>query len=213
MSRLSIWRRATTGPTHGRGDGSDGYASLGALSPDARFVAVDWYNERDGSLRIVGTDGTAPRVLVDPPGDVSAYQWSRDGSMILAALGRENGRARRWWLLAMAASASCVSWFGGPESRSALRGWPLCRVRLSGEDGATDHDLYVLDAHTVEQWPLDVSPGHDISPFWTPDGRAVVFLSDRNRNPSLWRVPVENGRPRAPRVSSRTISGESCYVV
>ncbi len=64
------------------------------------------------------------------------------------------------------------------------------------QDGAADHDLYVLDAHTGEQWPLDVSPGHDISPFWTPDGRAVVFLSDRNRNPSVWMVPVENGRPQ-----------------
>ena len=64
------------------------------------------------------------------------------------------------------------------------------------QDGAADHDLYVLDAHTDEQWPLDVSPGHDISPFWTPDGRAVVFLSDRNRNPSIWVVPVENGRPQ-----------------
>ncbi len=181
----------------GRGDGSDGYASLGALSPDARFVAVDWYNERDGSLRVVGTDGTPPRVLVDPSGDVSAYQWSRDGSLILAALGREAGNA-----LALVAARD-----GGVRILRELGSAVPNHAALSDDgryvvydypeqDGAADHDLYVLDAHTGEQWPLDVSPGHDISPFWTPDGRAVVFLSDRNRNPSIWVIPVENGRPQ-----------------
>lgn len=63
--------------------------------------------------------------------------------------------------------------------------------------GATDHDVFVVDTHTLDRWTLDVSPGHDVQPFWTHDGRAVIFLSDRNRNPSLWSVPIENGRPTA----------------
>jgi Tol biopolymer transport system component len=181
----------------GRGDGSDGYASLGALSPDGRFVAVDWYNERDASLRVVGTNGTPPRVLVDPPGHVSAYEWSRDGSMILAALGREDGN-----ILALVAARD-----GGVRALRQLgSGYPN-HASLSGDgryvvydypehDGAADHDLFVLDTHTTEVWPLAASPGHDVSPFWTPDGRAVVFLSDRNRNPSIWTIPIENGRPQ-----------------
>ncbi|MGQ0735014.1 MAG: protein kinase domain-containing protein [Acidobacteriota bacterium] len=181
----------------GRGDGSDGYASQGALSHDGRFVAVDWYNERDGSLRVAGTDGAPARLLVDPPGDVSAYQWSRDGSLILAALGREDGNA-----LALVAARD-----GGVRILRQLGSAVPHHASLS-EDGryvvydypegaeATDHDLYMVDTHTGEQWALDESPGHDISPFWSPDGRAVVFVSDRNRNPSLWMIPVESGRPQ-----------------
>jgi WD40 repeat protein len=181
----------------GGGDGSDGYASLGALSRDGRLVAVDWYNGRDGSLRLVGTDGMPARVLVDPPGDVSAYEWSRDGSMILAALGREDGN-----VLALVAARD-----GGVRPLRVLgSGYPN-HASISGDgryvvydypehDGAADHDLFVLDAHTGETWPLDASPGHDVSPFWTPDGRAVVFLSDRNRIPSIWTIPMENGRPQ-----------------
>jgi eukaryotic-like serine/threonine-protein kinase len=179
----------------GRADGSDGYASWGALSPDARFVAVDWYNGRDASLRVVATDGTAARVLVDPPGDVSAYQWSRDGSLILAALGREDVN-----VLALVAARD-----GGIRVLRTL-GSAVPRHAALSDDGryvvydyperadSVDHDLYVLDAHTGDQWRLEISPGHDASPFWTPDGRAIVFESDRNRNPSLWMIPVANGR-------------------
>lgn len=186
----------------GPGDGSDGYASLGALSPDGRFVAVDWYKELDGSLRIAGIDGTRPRVLVDPPGDVSVYQWSRDGSMILAALGYEEGN-----VLALVAVRD-----GGVRPLRQLGSAAPSHASLSADgryvvydhpeqSGSTDHDLYVLDVHTGAQWPLDVSPGHDVSPFWTPDAHAVVFVSDRNRNPSLWMIPVESGRPEgAPRL-------------
>jgi WD40 repeat protein len=185
----------------GRGDGSDGYASLGALSPDGRLVAVDWYRDRDASLRVVG-DGAPARVLVDPPGDVSVYQWSRDGSLILAALGGDGVN-----VLALVAARD-----GGVRTLRKLGSDVPNHASLSDDGryvvydypehaGATDHDLYVLDAHTGDQWPLDVSPGHDVSPFWTPDGRAVLFLSDRNRNPSIWTIAVENGRPQgAPRL-------------
>jgi Tol biopolymer transport system component len=186
-------------PLHiGRGDGSDGYASLGALSPDGRFVAVDWYNERDASLRVVGTDAAPARVLVDPPGDVSVYQWSRDGSLILSALGREDGN-----VLALVAARD-----GGIRELRTLGSAVPQHASLSADGryvvydyperaDSMDHDLYVLDAHTGEQWPLEVSPGHDASPFWTPDGNAIVFESDRNRNPSLWMIPVVHGRSQS----------------
>lgn len=186
----------------GRSDGSDGYASLGALSRDGNLVAVDWYNERDGSLRVVGTDGAPARVLVDPPGDVSVYEWSRDNTMILAALGREDGN-----VMALVAFRD-----GGIRTLRRLGDAVPQHASLSSDGryviydypeqpGALDHDLFVLDAHTGDSWPLVASPGQDTRPFWTPDQRAVLFLSNRNRNPSLWSVALENGRPTgAPRL-------------
>jgi Tol biopolymer transport system component len=195
----------------GRGDGSDGYASLGALSRDGRFVAIDWYKEQDASLRVVATDGTGARVLVDPPGDVRAYEWSRDGAMILVALGRENGSvlalvaARDGGVRVLRELGSAIPRHASlsPDARYVAYDYPQ-------SPGASDHDLFVVDTHTLDRWTLDVSPAHEIEPLWAQDGRAVVFLSDRNRNPSLWSVAVENGRPTA---ASRLVKDDVGRVV
>ena len=67
------------------------------------------------------------------------------------------------------------------------------------QPGAADRDIYVLDAHTGNQWHARRRRrARTTAPFWSPDGRALVFLSDRNRNPSLWMVAVDNGRPQGP---------------
>jgi serine/threonine-protein kinase len=183
-------------PLHmNRGDASDGYASLGTLSPDARYVAVDWYSEDDGSLRVVGTDAAGARLLVDPPGDVRAYQWSRDGSLILAGLGLDGGN-----VLALVAVSDggvrAIGRFGMrfPEHAALSPDGRYVVFDDLERAGSSDRDLYMVDAHTGDQWPLETSPGHDAAPFWTPDGRAVLFVSDRNRNPSLWTIPVSSGR-------------------
>ena len=63
----------------------DWFASRTVLSPDGTAIAVNWWGGR-GVLRLVRSDGTGLRTLVDTGGDAIPYQWSRDGSMILASL-------------------------------------------------------------------------------------------------------------------------------
>ena len=52
----------------------------------------------------------------------------------------------------------------------------------------------MLDVHTNSVWALAPSAGDDRSPYWTPDGHGLVFLSDRNRATSLWKIPMSQGR-------------------
>ncbi|MGE0816283.1 MAG: protein kinase [Vicinamibacterales bacterium] len=182
---------------------SDGYASITVLSPDGAQVAVNWWRGRNGSLRIVGADGSGPRTLVAPDGDGDAtpYQWSRDGSMLLAAIVDRTGVAT----IALVATAD-----GAVRPLRRLAGWvnELPEQMSLSPDGryiaydhpesatSTDRDIVVLDAHTGEQWVLDAPAGHDTSPLWSPDGRELVFVSDRNRSLSLWAVAMEQGRPQ-----------------
>ena len=183
-------------------DDPDGYASLGTLPGDGTAVAVDWHDKRGSSLRVIGTDGSAPRVLIGSASDVWVYQWSRDKSMILAVVEHDGEKT----MALVAASDGAVRPLRRLDASVPLHMSLSPDSRYLAYDdpetpGAIERDIYVLDAHTGNQWPLGPSPGHDSAPFWTPDGRAVVFLSDRNRNASLWMVPVENGQPqRAPRL-------------
>ena len=73
---------------------SEQHAMFSAISADGRFVAYTWW-ALDGryELRVIGTDGRRPRVLlrrdeVDVP---HPLEWSRDGTAILTTLSRTNG--------------------------------------------------------------------------------------------------------------------------
>ncbi len=181
----------------GGGEYGDGYASLGILSPDGTAIAVDWYNnDNKGALRLVRSDGSGRRDLIPAPVDLRSYEWSRDGSMILA-------------LVQTAPDTNVVSLVAAADGavrqiRSIGNVWPeMMSLSPDGRyvaydapesDGAADHDIYMLDVHTNSVWPVAPSAGDDRSPYWTPDGHDIVFLSDRNRATSLWRLPMSQGR-------------------
>src|SRR5262249_28418166 len=43
---------------------------------------------------------------------------------------------------------------------------------------------------------LTSHPGQDTFPAWTPDGKQVVFASDRGGRTNLWLTDVRGGKPR-----------------
>jgi len=180
----------------GRGDYSDGYASLGILSPDGTTVAVEWYHENQGSLRLIRSDGSGRRDLIPAPADVRAYQWSRDGSLILALV-KTAPDINAVCLIAVADGAVRQIRSIGREQPDMMTLSPDGRYIAYDYPESTDspdRDIIILDTHTNSQWPLAPSPGEDRAPLFTPDGRNVVFLSDRSRTLSLWRTPVAQGR-------------------
>jgi Tol biopolymer transport system component len=182
------------------GDDGQSYASMGLMSPDGRFAAIDCHDDRGGNLYIVGTDGARPRLLQEAPGDVWPFQWSRDGSMILGIVERP-GRPTVVGLVAVSDGAvRAIAEVGRlqPVHMALSADNRYIAYDAPETSDASERDLFILDAHTGEQWPLERSPGEDVDPFWTPDGRGVVFLSDRNRNPSLWFSPLEHGRLSGP---------------
>lgn len=202
---LSTGSLQPLGVDHLEASDGDGYASITVLAPDGRMVAVNWWQGNRGSLRVVRTDGTGLRALAggDDIRDVTPYQWSHDGSMLLAAIVGQDGVAT----IALVATED-----GAVRPLHRLSGWvnELPQQMSLSPDGryvvydypenatTADRDIFVVDAHTGEQWPLVASPGHDVSPLWSPDGREIVFVSDRSRTPSAWAVAVARGRAAAP---------------
>jgi WD40 repeat protein len=178
----------------------NGYPSLGVISPDGEWVAIDWHDDKGGWLRIGRTDGTEFRTIKAPPEDTFPFDWSDDGRLIAAVVQRADG-SKHIGLIAVADGAVRMLKPIGrdvPEHMSLSRDGRYIAYDYPEHAQTVDRDVWILDAHTGEEWLLAPSPGHDSAPFWTPDGRGVVFLSDRNRSPSLWLVETTQGRPSAP---------------
>ena len=54
-------------------------------------------------------------------------------------------------------------------------------------NGFPTHEIYVMDADGGNQRRLTNNPASDHSPSWSPDGKRIAFISDRDGHPS--RIP------------------------
>jgi len=71
-----------------------------------------------------------------------------------------------------------------PESRGDLIAF------WRDDDGLVD--IFVIDPDTGEETNLTHDPtGHDFRPVWSPDGRFIAYVSDRNDNLDVYFRPVE----------------------
>ena len=55
-------------------------------------------------------------------------------------------------------------------------------------------DLWVVSSKGGRARPLTTHVGYERSPVWTPDGKSIVFASDRHGNLDLFRIDLEGGR-------------------
>ncbi len=179
---------------------SPDYALGSVPSPDGRHVAYTWWTQGGFELRIVDTEGHGSRLLYrNPDGDyLHPAEWSRDGAEILALVSRKDGTHQIVLIDSATGSARLM--------KTLVERWPL-RMSLSPDgryiaydfpprDDFPERDIVLLGADASGEQPLVQHPANDLFPLWTPDGRSVLFLSDRTGSLALWLVPVSNGRPQ-----------------
>jgi Tol biopolymer transport system component len=198
----------------GSWEDSDEFAELSIVSPDGKQVAYAWYN-KDGvyELRLVGLDGSGERVLL--PGDKKDWlcpvDWSPDGRRILVAFVRnsfhtEEPNVSEFAFLSLEdGSMQVVEPHTSPAGSKSWR-WP---GRLSPDgryvvstggatEGSDQSDIFLLAVDGGQESPLVEHPAVDRDPVWTPDGKKVVFVSDRTGAWGFWSIDVADGRPQGP---------------
>ena len=94
--------------------------------------------------------------------------------------------------------ASVAACSRGPERRTAATGTAVAGAPSQWEivydhDVKGNVDLYVVPAGGGPERRLTDDPGQDDLARWTPDGKRIVFTSNRTRNPQLWEVSAEGG--------------------
>jgi len=183
------------------------YATSPVLSPDLRQVAFQWYhnttsNDIKADLRVMPNEpGAKSRVLTANPefGYFRASAWSRDGKSILATIWKTDRTAQLAWISATDGSVKVlksIEWRSPNSSRSAQLSPDGRFIAYSAleRSGSTNSRVYVLSADGSKEEEVASGSGVNEAPFWSADGRRLVFTSNRSGAFGVWSVPVENGR-------------------
>lgn len=172
------------------------FAYFSVISPDGRRVAYAWFNnEKFYDLRVVGMDGAGERVLFRNPeaGFVQPCSWSPDGEEILTLFFRKDNISQIAMVSAEDGSVrvlKSLSWFYPKKMDLSPDGRFIVYDHLE-DPRAARRDIMLLAADGSHETKLVAHAADDTYPLWTPDGRAVIFLSDRSGTLDAWRVSVD----------------------
>ena len=171
------------------------------MSPDGKQVAYAWFNEDFFyDLRIVGLEGSDPRVLYSNE-EVEYLQpatWSPDGKHVLATFFRKD-RTNQIVLVSVADGSvrvlKTLDW-RWPEKMSLSPDGRYIAYDFPPQEDSPKRDIFLLASDGSRETPLIEHPANDRLPVWTPDGKKILFGSDRTGTNGAWVIQVANGKPQ-----------------
>ena len=171
-----------------------------AFSPNGKQIAYAWQLENDlCELRIIGLDGSEPHVVYrnKETTDIAVEDWSPDGKHILVIV-KKKDRTSQAVLVSVADSSVRVLRTHSSASRMMFSpdGQWIVYNFAPEEKSPERYDIYLLASDGSGGMPLVEHPADDIVLGWAPDGKSVLFVSDRADTSGAWIIQVVDGQPR-----------------
>lgn len=150
---------------------------LRQVSPPGAHSTCGWFHPTDPNVIVFGTTMTAP-AGDQVPGyqrGTSRYRWAFPPEMriVQVRIDPSSGEPGPMEVIAGDGNAYAAEGSISPDGRALL---------YTKVDPVTQGDLWVKDLSSGEERALVVEPGYDGGPFFSPDGRSIIYRSDRNND-------------------------------
>jgi len=182
---------------------SGDFAEESSFSPDGKSIAFNWYKIKDDryDLRTINIDGTGQNVLYggEDVDYVWPCGWTPDGRHIVAIVVNNKRVSRIAMISASDGTARTIKEFksGAPGKLSLSPDGQWIAFDYPHEvpwkTPSEKSDIYLLAVDGSREVPLVAHPAGDCLLGWTPDGRSILFSSDRSGTWDAWIQPVKNG--------------------
>jgi Tol biopolymer transport system component len=180
------------------------YAEWPKISPDGKQVIYSWVTPEYGhEIRVVDTDGkTAPRVVLrnSELHYIIPWAWSPDGKAVVTLLSRGDDTNQLVWVSIADGSTrllKSLDW-RWPMNTSLSSDGRFLVYDLNQSENASQRDVFIMTADGKSESTLVRHPSDDYAPVWAPDGKSVLFASNRTGAVGLWSIPVADGKPAGP---------------
>ena len=209
--RQELWRMQSDGERPRREVGDPGYWYGSVVwSPDGRSIAymrakfVPKYLRMDASIELHELSSGKSEVLLSDPRLGSALAWAPGGRLIysLAELPPNENDSNLWWVQLDARSHPS----GSPTrltSESGFAGGPSITAdgkRLAFFKQTWQPDVYITELNAqrtrvTEPRRLTLDERYDYPYTWTPDGKAILFTSDRDGPFHIFKQAADQATP------------------
>ena len=205
---LLEWATGETDQVTHLNDREDSGTALGgsAISPDGERIAYLWLGPQQATLdlRIENVDGTGEVRIYEPDAgeDIDGIGgWTPDGQhLLLDIVSLEGGAEHRLVLYSVFEGTTrvvkvlstrhslCAS--VSPDGRWVVFDPP--RDESTGE-----RDIHLLSLEDGSEIPLQATRADETLPAWTPDGRGIVYVSNRQGTYGHWGLELTGDPPVA----------------
>ena len=180
---------------------TNAFVDAAAWSQDGRRIAYMQCPLWRGSaceLRAATLVGESSVIFrTEANGTITPAGWLPDGSALVVML----GRADKTFSIGLVPTAggpftplrSITNWTGPNPDRASVS--PDGRLIAFTEGSPGDIHVISRDGRSVHR--ITDHPADDHRPLWSPDGRHLAFLSNRNGSAALWTVAIRDGQAAA----------------
>ncbi|MHC4555795.1 MAG: hypothetical protein ACYS80_00670, partial [Planctomycetota bacterium] len=185
-------------------DESKDFALFSRWSPDGKQIVYDWYNNENKfvDLCIIGIEGSEPRILHsnEQVWWAQTYDWSPDGKQILACFRMKDGPEQIVLVSVADGSVRILKTFdlkwSWPQNMCFSPDGRYIVFSYQRKEGSPGYDICVMSVDGSSAIPVVEHPANDCVLGWAPDGKNILFGSDRTGNYDLWCIKVANGKPQ-----------------
>jgi Tol biopolymer transport system component len=185
---------------------SPAFALFSKWAPDSRRIAYLWHDKDGFELRVIDVKEPTPRILFKVGNKAEDYlqpfDWSPDGKSVLACL--FTGQAlNQLSLFSVDDGAVKILKTQFENHPAAPKFWGFAfspdgkyiAYDISQEEKIYEKkDIFLLSADGKTETPLIEHPAVDTVIDWTPDGKGLLFLSDRTGTQDVWLIRVAEGK-------------------
>jgi Tol biopolymer transport system component len=171
--------------------GGGGLASK-VWSPESDKIA---YRLNGNELYIHDIDGANSKLFYKSP-EYKLYptDWSADGERILCFFEAEDltmqiGTIANDGEVKFLVSGSQSEFSSKPKFSPDGR-----YIACSMKDEKGNSDIFILTSDGSQKERVTAYQGRDENPVWSPDGKYLIFISDRNRSADLWGIQINQGK-------------------
>jgi Tol biopolymer transport system component len=187
-----------------------------AISKDGRLIAYEWFSpDHADELRIAALSGTGipdyrPFLMRGEIQNIYPMDWSADGKWIAARVVRKD-RTSQIALVSTNDGAlrvlKSMDWsdrdtkiFFSPDGR-------YIAYSQTNASAPSQSGIFLMAADGSRENAAVVHPSTNRVMGWSPDGKYLLFASDRSGSLGLWTIAIVDGKPQGqPRLAKPSIA-------